>query len=187
MRNLSALSTRLGVLTSPSRSGSSPSSVSRRLIRSCIVSLYVAACRCLGAGCVECLGCHNLIGCRNRPAGSRRRSRRALQGSREPGQREEGGGHLGGAARGEPEGLSNRPTNCRGRVTGLGTNGLPEPERKAALEAGIAARDRRLRSTRSGPRATSGSPPTWARSPNHSACGRGSSIAGRSRTRSSRP
>src|SRR4029079_3998939 len=43
VRNLRACSTRLGVLTSPSRVGSSPSSVRRRLIRSCIWSLYICA------------------------------------------------------------------------------------------------------------------------------------------------
>ena len=60
----------------------------------------------------------------------------------------------------------------------LGTNGLPEPERKAALEAGHRRRRaRRSRSTPNGPRGTSGSPPTWARWPNRSACGRASSTA----------
>src|SRR5689334_9725702 len=43
VRNLSALSTRRGVFTSPSREGSSPNSISMRWIRSCIVLLYVAA------------------------------------------------------------------------------------------------------------------------------------------------
>src|SRR2546423_738707 len=43
VRNLSACSTRFGVLTSPSRAGFSPSSASKRLIRSCIVLLYICA------------------------------------------------------------------------------------------------------------------------------------------------
>src|SRR6185295_8957625 len=43
VRNLRACSTRFGVLTSPSRVGSSPSSERRRLIRSCIGSLYISA------------------------------------------------------------------------------------------------------------------------------------------------
>src|SRR5690348_5935074 len=42
VRKRSALSTRLGVFCSPSRSGSSPSSISKRFTRSCIASLYVA-------------------------------------------------------------------------------------------------------------------------------------------------
>src|SRR5438132_8683455 len=42
VRNLSAFSTRLGVLRSPSRVGSSPSSASSCLIRSCIVLLYLS-------------------------------------------------------------------------------------------------------------------------------------------------
>src|SRR3954468_8975562 len=41
VRNLRACSTRFGVLASPSRSGSSPSSESKRLIRSCIRLLYL--------------------------------------------------------------------------------------------------------------------------------------------------
>src|SRR5437762_9576878 len=43
VRNLRACSTRFGVLTSPSRAGSSPSSASRRLIKSCIATLYICA------------------------------------------------------------------------------------------------------------------------------------------------
>src|SRR5262245_51901778 len=42
VRNLRAFSTRSGVLTSPSRSGSSPSSLSIRLIRSCTFVFYIA-------------------------------------------------------------------------------------------------------------------------------------------------
>src|SRR6516164_2372315 len=40
VRNRYAFSTRFGVLSSPSRAGSSPSSASSRLIRSCIVLLF---------------------------------------------------------------------------------------------------------------------------------------------------
>ena len=70
----------------------------------------------------------------------------------------------------------------------LGTNGLPEPERKAALEAGIAAARSAIALDAAAARGPLlARPPTWARSRNHSACGRGSSIAGRSRTRCSRP
>src|SRR2546423_13716178 len=43
VRNRSARSTRMGVRASPSRSGSSPSSISRRLIRSCTLVFYIAA------------------------------------------------------------------------------------------------------------------------------------------------
>src|SRR5687767_13096843 len=43
VRNRSAFSTRCGVRTSPSRSGSSPSSVSSRLTRSCIALFYISA------------------------------------------------------------------------------------------------------------------------------------------------
>ena len=69
----------------------------------------------------------------------------------------------------------------------LGTNGLPERDRKAALEAGIAAgRKAVAHRPRSVPKAISGSPPTWARSPNRSACARASSIAGRFATSSRR-
>src|SRR5215208_5955701 len=42
VRNRSAFSTRAGVRTSPSRSGSSPSSIRRRLIRSCTLVFYIA-------------------------------------------------------------------------------------------------------------------------------------------------
>src|SRR6266850_282054 len=42
VRNFSACSTRAGVRTSPSRSGSSPSSMSRRLMRSFTCVLYIA-------------------------------------------------------------------------------------------------------------------------------------------------
>src|SRR3954449_2357983 len=41
VRNLRAFSTRFGVLTSPSRAGSSPSSASSFLTRSCIALLYI--------------------------------------------------------------------------------------------------------------------------------------------------
>src|SRR5580765_32716 len=43
VRNRSACSTRAGVRASPSRSGSSPSSIRRRLIRSCTLVFYIAA------------------------------------------------------------------------------------------------------------------------------------------------
>src|SRR5207237_470671 len=43
VRNRSARSTRTGVRASPSRSGFSPSSISRRLIRSCTLVFYIAA------------------------------------------------------------------------------------------------------------------------------------------------
>src|SRR5437867_464829 len=43
VRNRSACSTRAGVRASPSRSGSSPSSIRSRLIRSCIFVFYIAA------------------------------------------------------------------------------------------------------------------------------------------------
>src|SRR5258705_7639178 len=42
VRNRSACSTRAGVRASPSRSGSSPSSIRRRLIRSCTLVFYIA-------------------------------------------------------------------------------------------------------------------------------------------------
>ena len=42
VRNFIAFSTRLGVFTSPSRSGSSPSAASRFLTRSCIVLFYMS-------------------------------------------------------------------------------------------------------------------------------------------------
>src|SRR5690242_5466383 len=42
VRNFSAFSTRLGVFTRPSRSGSSPSAASIFLTRSCIFLLYMA-------------------------------------------------------------------------------------------------------------------------------------------------
>ena len=79
---------------------------------------------------------------------------------------------------------SNRPGSWRGRATGSGTNGLPEPERKAALEAGIAAGATAIAlDAAAARRALLARRPTWARSPNRSACGRASSIAGRSATR----
>src|SRR5258706_4847146 len=42
VRNRSACSTRAGVRASPSRSGSSPSSIRSRLIRSCTLVFYIA-------------------------------------------------------------------------------------------------------------------------------------------------
>src|SRR5213082_2452515 len=42
VRNRSARSTRTGVRASPSRSGFSPSSISRRLIKSCTFVFYIA-------------------------------------------------------------------------------------------------------------------------------------------------
>src|SRR6476469_10306837 len=41
VRNFRAFSTRVGVLTNPSRSGSSPSAARRFLTRSCILLLYI--------------------------------------------------------------------------------------------------------------------------------------------------
>src|SRR6516165_76182 len=43
VRNLYAFSTRLGVLSSPSRAGSSPRSASSFVIRSCILLFYIPA------------------------------------------------------------------------------------------------------------------------------------------------
>ena len=74
----------------------------------------------------------------SRDPGSRRRSGRALQGSREPGQREEGGRHWAARLAANPKDFESAYKLAQARYW-LGTNGLPEPERKAALEAGIAA------------------------------------------------
>src|SRR5205807_3464873 len=52
VRNLSAFSTCFGVLRSPSRVGSSPSSASRFLINSCIFVLYISG---LGAQSADAL------------------------------------------------------------------------------------------------------------------------------------
>ena len=60
----------------------------------------------------------------------------------------------------------------------LGTNGLPEAERrKARSNRAWPPGGQPPPSSRNGPRATSGWPRTWARWPSRSACGRGSSTA----------
>ena len=69
--------------------------------------------------------------------------------------------------------------------TGLatGSDRMSYPTPGARRSSGASKRGGwRQPSSPSGPKDTSGWPPTWARSPNRSGCGRGSSIAARSRT-----
>src|SRR5262245_58022883 len=67
VRNFSALSTRFGVSRNPSRSGSSPSSASTFLMRSCILTLYIS----LSAGAVQAQNADDLYANRENLASAR--------------------------------------------------------------------------------------------------------------------
>jgi tetratricopeptide (TPR) repeat protein len=117
VRNFSAFSTRFGVRTRPSRVGSSPSSTSKRRIISCIVSFYLL--------------CFAPFAAAQDPD--------ALYADRE---------HLESATQAEAiwaARLASNPNDfesawklARARYW-LGTNGLPEDQRRKALEAGVEA------------------------------------------------
>ena len=160
VRNLYAFSTRFGVSRRPSRAGSSPRSASSFLISSCILLFYI-------------------------PLASAQ-SPDALYADRAtPGERAARGGAVVHHARRRTRATSRRRGSSRAPTTGsAGTR----PRRSAAASSSAASTPaaRPPRCSRTAPRGTSGSPPTWARWPNRSACGRGSSTASRSRRRSRR-
>ena len=107
------------------------------------------------------------------------RSGRALSRSRVARERAARRGDLGAAPRGQPQGL--RVGVEAGARALLARHQRPARSANARRRSKPASRrrGRRSPSTATSPRATSGSPPTWARSPSRSACARASSIAGR--------
>ena len=113
-------------------------------------------------------------------SGSSRRSGCALPRSRAPRERDaapQRSGRPAGAA--NPKDFESAWKLAQARYW-LGTNGLPEAGAQGSARGRHRRRTRGDRaSTRERPTATSGLPPTWARSPSRSACGRGSSIAAR--------
>jgi tetratricopeptide (TPR) repeat protein len=125
VRNFSAFSTRFGVRTSPSRDGSSPNSTSRRMIRSCISLLYIA-----GFAAAVLVPVHAQVAATDPDALYRDRE------------------NVASATRAaeiwtarlaaDPKDFESAWKLSRVRYW-LGTNGLPAPQRKAALEAGIEA------------------------------------------------
>src|SRR5215213_7405710 len=134
VRNLRALSTRCGVLISPSRDGSSPSSTRSRWMRSCICALYVACAAGVSSASVAISALDARIAMQV-PA----EDPNALYKEREA---------LASAKRAAEIWAARLAANATDFESAfklaqarywLGTNGLPQPERKAALEAGIAA------------------------------------------------
>ena len=124
-----------------------------------------------GAHAVRCArSCHSTLAIG--VAAQARRSGRALQTAREHRQRAAGRRHLGRSAGEGREGLrvgveaGARALLARHARAGDVAQGLPRV--RASPPAAP-----RSRSRRTSPKGTSGSPPTWARWPSRSACGRG--------------
>jgi tetratricopeptide (TPR) repeat protein len=122
VRNLSAVSTRLGVRTNPSRDGSSPSSTSRRRINSCICLLYLVVSASLAVAQPASAP----------PPDELYRNREDLASAKHA------ANIWATRLKANPKDFESAWKLARAQYW-LGTNGLPEPERRAALEAGIEA------------------------------------------------
>ena len=149
------VSTRLGVLTSPSRAGSSPSSASSVLIRSCIA--HCISRHALGPGFgAQTQSADALYADRDNLASARQRGR-SLDAQRSPA---------------NPRDFDSRVEAGTRRLLARRTRA---PIRAARfLRAGHRGRTkRRSRSSRTGRRDISGSRPTWARSRNRAGLGAG--------------
>ena len=137
---------------------------------SCIAVLYIALARCTAGRSRR--RCRRVDARAARDGGSRR----ALRAPRRPGERAAGRSDLGSAPAARTRRTSIRRGSWRAPATGSADT-RPTKSAGRCSNAASPRRARRSRWSRTVRRATSGSPPTWARWPSRSACARGSSTA----------